>query len=181
MARRAKRGAAFSSRHEMNNNATKLLHDLVNEYARSIGLSSLSLDEAGRCSLLFDEKFSVTLEPHPETGALVIFAELGSLPVDREHDFCQKMLQANYFWQHTGGLGTLALAPEEDPNVPRTAALMYQTPLQSLDFGTFLNRFSDFVDTAEAWVDYLGDFEQQMESNEDHLPETGLGGPMIRV
>ena len=160
---------------------TKLLHDLLNEYARSIGMDSLSLDEAGRCSLLFDDKFSVTLETHPETGALVIFAELGPVPVDREHAFCQQMLRANYFWQHTGGLGTLALAPEEDPNVPQTAALMYQTPLQSLDFGTFQNRLSDFVDTAEAWIDYLVDFEQQMESNDGELPKTGHGGPMIRV
>ena len=160
---------------------TKLLHDLVNEYARSIGMSSLSLDEAGRCSLLFDDKFSVTLEPFAETGALVIFAELGPIPADWEHDCCEKMLQANYFWQHTGGLGTLALAPEEDPNVPRTAALMYQTPLQSLDFGTFQNRLSDFVDTAEAWIDYLGDFEQQIQSNEGQLPETGPDGPIIRV
>ena len=44
------------------NDSTKLLHDLVNEYARSVGLSSLPLDEAGRCSLLFDDKFSVTRE-----------------------------------------------------------------------------------------------------------------------
>ncbi len=160
---------------------TKLLHDLVNQYARSIGLGSLPLDEQGRCSLLFDDKFSVTLEPHPEAGSLVFFAELGPVPADGEHDFCQKMLQANYFWQHTGGLGTLALAPEADPNVPRTAVLMYQTPLQSLDFGAFRNQFSDFVDTAEAWIDYLADFEQQMESSESQLPETGLNGPMIRV
>lgn len=159
----------------------KLLHDLVNEYARSIGLSPVSLDEEGRCSLLFDDKFSVTLEPHRESRALVLFAELGPVPAGRELDFCQKMLEGNYFWQHTGGLGTLALAPEEDPHVPRTAALMYQAPLQSLDFGTFQNRLSDFVDTAEAWMDYLGDFEQRMEANGGQLPETGLNGPMMRV
>ncbi|MBI1249395.1 hypothetical protein GC197_16340 [bacterium] len=161
--------------------STKLLHDLVNEYARSVGMSPLTLDEEGRCSLLFDDKFSVTLASHPETGALVLVAELGPIPADLEHDFCQKMLQGNYFWQHTGGLGTLALAPDDHPNVPRTSLLMYQTPLQSLDFGTFHNRLSTFVDTAEAWIDYLADFEQQLESNDGRLPETGLEGPMIRV
>lgn len=161
--------------------STKLLYDLVNTYARSIGMGSVSLDEEGRCSLLFDEKFSVTLEPHRETGALVVFAEIGSVPADWEHEFCQKMLEANYFWQHTGGLGTLALAPAVDPNVPRSAVLMYQTPLQSLDGGTFQKRLSDFVDTTEAWVDYLGDFERQVESEDGRLPETEFGGPMMRV
>ena len=161
--------------------STKLLHDLVNQYARSIGMSSLSLDDEGRCSLLIDDKFSVTLEPHRDTGALVVFAEIGSVPADWEHGFCQKMLEANYFWQHTGGLGTLALKPQEDPNVPRTAALMYQTPLQSLDSGTFQNRLSDFVDTAEAWIDYLSDFEGHMEANNGEMPEIEFGGPMMRV
>ena len=161
--------------------STKLLHDLVNGYARSVGMSSLSLDDEGRCTLLFDDKFSVTLEPHRETGALVIFAEIGSVPADWAHEFCQKMLEANYFWQHTGGLGTLALTPQEDPHVPRTAALMYQTPLQSLDSGTFQKRLSDFVDTAEAWIDYLGGFEGRMESNDGQLPQFELGGPMLRV
>jgi hypothetical protein len=163
------------------NDDTKLLHDLVSEYASSIGLSPLSLDEAGRCSLLFDEKFSVTLESDQETGALVIFAELGAVPADREQDLCRRMLEGNYFWQHTGALGTLALVPSEDPNAPRTAALLYQTPLQSLDYRTFQNRLSDFVDTADAWIDYLGNFEHRMESEEEHLPETWLGGPMLRV
>lgn len=160
---------------------TKLLYDLVNQYARSIGMGSLTLDDQGRCGLLFDDKFSVTLEPHPETGALVIFAELGAVPADWAHDFCLKMLEANYYWQHTGGLGTLALAPEQDPNVPRTAVLIYQVPLHSLDFGAFQNQFSTFVDTAEAWIDYLADFERYIESDEVPLPAMGLGGPMIRV
>ena len=162
------------------NDDLKLLRDLVNEYAHSIGMSALTLDDQGRCSLLYDDKFSVTLESHSETGALVIFAELGPIPAGLELEFCQKMLQANYFWQHTGGQGTLALAPEENPDVPRTAALMSQTPLRSLDFGTFRNRLSDFVDTAEAWIDYLVDFEQQMASSGDQLPVPGLD-PMIRV
>lgn len=160
---------------------TKLLHDLVNEYAGYVGMSPLSLDEAGRCSLLFDDKFSVTMECHEETGSLVIFAELGSIPADRELDFCRKMLEGNHFWRHTGGLGTLALAPEVDSGLPRTATLLYQTPIQSLDYGTFQNRLSDFVDTAEAWMDYLSNFEQRSESNEEPMSETWMGGSMLRV
>ena len=159
---------------------TKLLHDLVNEYASDIGLGSLSLDAAGRCSLLFDDKFSVTLESQPETNALIFFAEIGSIPADREQDFCRVMLEGNYFWQHTGGLGTLAIVPRVDPHVPRTAALLYQTPLHSLDYGTFQNRLSDFVDTAEAWIDYLTKLDQ-METDDDQIPDSDFDGPMMRV
>jgi hypothetical protein len=164
----------------MNDN-TKLLHDLVSEYASSIGLSPLTLDEAGRCSLMFDDKFSVTLECIQATGALVIFAELGRVSADREQDCYRRMLEGNYFWRHTGGVGTLALVPGEDLNDPRTAMLLDQTPLQSLDYGTFQNRLSDFVDTAEAWIDYLDNSDQRMESDGDHSPEILLGGPMLRV
>jgi hypothetical protein len=159
----------------------KLLHDLVNEYARGVGTGPLSLDAEGRCSLLFDDKFSVTLAPHPETGALLLYAELGALPPAAEPDLCRKMLEANYLWQHTGGWGTLALAPEHAPNVPRTAVLSYQTPLASLDFGAFRNRLADFVDTAEAWIDYLAAYEQAVEAREGDLPGADLGSPMLRV
>jgi hypothetical protein len=165
----------------MNNDTKLLLQDLINDYASSIGLGSLSLDEAGRCSLLFDDEFSVTLESHEETGALIISAELGSVPVDQAQEFCRMMLEGNYYWRHTGGMGTLALVPQENPDIPRTAVLQCQTPLQTLDFATFQNRLSDFVDTAEAWIEYLDNFEHQMESNGAHLPEIALGGPMLRV
>lgn len=159
----------------------KLLHDLVNQYARAVGMGPLSLDDEGRCSLLFDDKFSVTLAPQPETGALILFAELGPVSPDAELDLCRKMLEANYLWQHTGGWGTLALAPERHPNVPRTAVLTHQTPLASLDFGAFRNRLTDFVDTAEAWIDYLADGGSQQEALEGPPPNADLGGPLLRV
>jgi hypothetical protein len=40
---------------------------------------------------------------------------------------------------------------------------------------------SDFVDTAEAWIDYLANFEQRLQSDESPFPEFMLGGPMLRV
>jgi hypothetical protein len=161
--------------------SSKLLHDLVNEYARSIGMSPVRLDDEGRCTLLFDDKLTVTLEPHRESGALVFFAEIGAVPADWENELYRKMLEANYFWQHTGGVGTLALTPSDDPNVPRTAMLLCQTPLQSLEFAAFQKRLSDFVETAEGWMDYLGDCERHTTSTNGHRPEVELGGPLMRV
>ena len=152
-----------------------------------MGLSPLSFDEAGRCGLSFDDKFSVTLESNEELGALVISAELGAVPEGREQDLCRQMLEGNYYWQQTGGLGTLALIPEEDPDAPRTAALLYQTPLQGLTSEIFRKRLTDFVDTAEGWIDYLSNSEPAEPSTEfngnhpSELPESWRGGNMLRV
>jgi len=161
------------------NDHHNLLNDLVNEYAGSVGMDSLSLDESGRCSLLFDDRFTVTLESHPDTGALILHSEIGPLPAGQEHALSAKILEANYFWQHTGGIGTLALAPAI-PNVPQTIVLMSQTPLQSLDFAAFQSHFSDFIDTTEAWIDYLTTFGE--DDSDDHpLPDTGFDSSMIRI
>lgn len=139
------------------NHQLKPLQDLLDEYARAIGLNSLQLDENGRCGLWFDDKFSVTIEYSPENEAVVFFSELGGIPPDRELELCRLLLEANHFWRHTGGLGTLSLAPEnpEHPESPRVVVMLYQTPLQVLDSGTFQSRLNDFADTAEAWMDYL--------------------------
>jgi hypothetical protein len=59
--------------------------------------------------------------------------------------------------------------------------LMSQTPLRSLDFGTFQNRLTDFVDTAEAWMDYLAGKEPTPESNDGQVLQSGPNGPLMRV
>lgn len=160
----------------------RLLHNLLNDYADDIGLDPLSLDEAGRCHLKFDDTITVKLEYIEDTGALVMHTELGPLPAERQFELCRKMLEGNHFWRHTGGLGTLSLAPQEAPAAPATATLFYQTPIQSLDHGTFQNRLADFVDTAEAWIHYLQSYEQNSQTPvTDYLPETWLAGPMLRV
>lgn len=185
----------------MTNHDTKLLQDLVSQYATAIGLGPLLLDETGRCSLLFDDRLSLTLESQPDTGALILSAELGPLPAQHEGELCRRMLEGNHHWQHTGGIGTLALLPQTETgaatHTPRTAALLYQTPLQSLDYGTFQNRLTDFIETAEAWMDFLSTFDTEAEaeasatSDYDNAPSSTAaadpftqnwqGSPMIRV
>lgn len=162
-------------------NDAKLLQDLLSEYAGSTGMGPITLDDAGRCCLLFDDKLSVTLETQPETGALLMSTELGPVPADGELPFCRQMLEGNHFWRYTGGVGTLALAPEENPNVPRHAVLLFQTPLQCLDCATFRNRLADFVDTAEAWMDHLGSFEPPTVPGSAPLADLWRGSPMLRA
>lgn len=135
---------------------TKLLQDLINDYAARAGMSPIVLDEAGRCALLFDDRIAVTLKTHADRGALVMVADLGPLAAEIEGEACRMMLEGNHHWRHTAGLGTLALAPGGEPGVPRRAVLQAQTPVQHLDGPAFQAWLADFVDTAQAWMDALG-------------------------
>lgn len=139
---------------------TKFLNNLLSNWAESIGMDSIEVDEDGFISLSFDERITLNIQADAETESVVLSAELGTVDSDNQADIMHTMLTANFGWMETGGIGTLSLIPAE-ANDPITACVMYRQKVRTLDATSFQSLCDEFVDVAEAWTVYLQEFGQQ--------------------
>ena len=159
--------------------STKMLNDLLAQLGKSMQLDDLQLDEDGFCSVGFDDRITITVHSDSEAGTAVFSAEIGTIPPDNELDLYRAMLQANFAWNQTGGIGTLCLAPDDENPAPRMASIMHQTPVRSLDEASFQNLFDQFLETAEAWTNYIEDFRGDAPDQED-APAVVENDPNLR-
>ncbi|MEM6655708.1 MAG: type III secretion system chaperone, partial [Planctomycetota bacterium] len=134
-----------------------MLNDLVAQLGKAMGMDELRLDEDGFCTIGFDEAAEVTIHCNADMGTAVLSAEIGRVAEDYEPELCRAMLEANYAWGQTGGIGTLCLEPQADgaPEEPVTASVMHQTPVRSLDEASFQAVFDRFLQVAETWSEFL--------------------------
>lgn len=152
--------------------STKLLNDLVGQLGKSMGIDALSLDEDGFCTIGFDEVSSVTIHSNAEQGSVVLSAEVGAIAPEYELDAYRAMLQANYAWGLTDGIGTLSIEPDGEDGTPSSgvASLMHQTPLVALDAASFQALFDRFLAVAEAWSEFLSEAQAADESPAEAAP-----------
>jgi hypothetical protein len=115
---------------------------LLNDLGRLSGLGELALDEAGRLTLRFDDSVEVTFEEEAQDGRLVLSALLGEVGAEPSPAVLSELLDANFFWQRTGG-ATVAVE-RVSGRVVMTEALR----LQGLDVPTFEVAVETFVAAA---------------------------------
>ncbi len=149
---------------------TKLLADLIAGLGKSLGMDDLQLDEDGFCCLGFDDAITVTMYADDASGAVVLSSELGEVDEEQEDELLRSMLHANFAWRETGGIGTLSLAPREDEQAPVVACMMHQVPLRGLDEAAFTALFDKFLETAEAWTEFIVQFDDDDEAPEAAPP-----------
>lgn len=126
------------------------LKELIGDFGTEIGLTELTLDEDGFCSLTFDGKVTANLQLTVGGDTLLLFAELGLANAE----IYESLLRANHFWQTTQG-ATLSLTGDE-PRVVISA----QIPWNAMTGASLGERVRRFVDAAEDWADYIaGDGE----------------------
>lgn len=140
----------------------ELLHNLGNE----IGLPQLAPDAQGYCCLQFDEKIVVNIQYVDNSQNLLLFTSVGALDEKNRRKGFEKMLQANLFWQDTGG-STLGVDPETF-----TVIMAYQEPIRGVDYQRFRGLLETFVNTSELWMKRIGEFNQQEEKKaEGSIPQ----------
>lgn len=134
--------------------------------ARSLGLSTLALDGDGLCSLAIDGEHSVHLQADPADGALVLFAEVATLPSAGDAQLLTLLLRANRFWRGTGG-ATLSLDEQSPPGLvlARRIDCAATTPAQ-------------FVQHFESFADHLVDWHARLTASPLQPDAPGLGGGM---
>jgi len=107
--------------------AKQKLDDVLTAFCQQTGAHGLLTNEAGVCSLIFDDRMDVNLLADAESEHLIGWTSLGLIDPAGAEGALRALLQANLFWKATGG-GTLALVPESDE-----VLLTLRRPLGSLD------------------------------------------------
>lgn len=122
---------------------------LLDELARSAGLSNLQLDAEGRLTLAFDGKVEVTIDSEPEESRFVLSALIGELGTAPAAAILLELLDGNFFWQGTGG-PTLAVE-----RASGRVVLVEQLPLAGLDGHRLEAALNGFVAAGMRWHDRL--------------------------
>lgn len=124
------------------------LQRLLDQFAASIGLSDLQLDNDGLCALRFGG--TVTVEMSAEDDKLLIYSDLGAVLDGEESPVYTSLLQANLFWHSTYG-ATLSITDDH----PAHVVLALQINWPSLTPVKFEEIMEQFVSTAEHWMTRL--------------------------
>lgn len=107
-----------------------------------LGDETLALDEAGMCSLSHQDGFVTMLIAEPESGMLLLSAQLLELPPSGREALLAKLLRLNFLGMETGGA---ALAIDEDE---RHVYLCHSVPLQRVDAKALVAVIGNFIDVA---------------------------------
>lgn len=128
---------------------TEQFNHLLKDLGNNIGLPDLQASDEGLCSLRFDDKVTIDLECHEESGVLTFSSIVGTLSEHEADAFYPQLLEANLLWGGTGG-ATLALE-----KATLNVFLCYQEHLEGMDFLRFQQLLKGFSDTALFWYQRL--------------------------
>ncbi|HLB33063.1 MAG: hypothetical protein A3F67_05985 [Verrucomicrobia bacterium RIFCSPHIGHO2_12_FULL_41_10] len=124
-------------------------NDLIKELGTSVGLPDLKPGDEGLCSLRFDDKVTLDLECHEDTGALIISSVVGTLNTIVAEAFYPLLLEANLLWGGTGG-ATLGVDP-----ATLSVFMCYQEKIEAMEFFRFQELLKGFSDVALYWYQRL--------------------------
>ncbi|HLB34456.1 MAG: hypothetical protein A3F67_05300 [Verrucomicrobia bacterium RIFCSPHIGHO2_12_FULL_41_10] len=118
---------------------------LLKECGDAVGIHDLAPDDHGFASLLIDDALTIDLEYNEEDDLMVLSSVLGTIPIDQIVTLYPEFLEANLFWNGTGG-GTLGVDP-----TTHTLFLCYRENLGMMDLQRFQQLLQGFGDASLYW------------------------------
>ena len=118
---------------------------LIREFGQSLELPDLVLDEAGYCTLAFDEKWLINLHYDESLQRLTLFSHVSETIPEHRLKVYERLLSANHFWRETGG-ATLSTDSETGGVV-----LAQRSNGCDLDLPAFEDLIEAFVDNVAYW------------------------------
>lgn len=103
----------------------------------------LKPEKAGKYVVPF-EKYNLNVTAMPMEGVMLT-ADLGPIPQNRDEEFFESMLSANLFGEFTSGA---VLGLTEDSLITLNHVVQ-----QRLDYRAFRNLVEDFLNTADYWFE----------------------------
>ena len=118
--------------------------ELLDCLAKECGIERLEPDESHMVHLGADGT-ALTIVGEPETRMVVLFSEIGDLPLEKREAFYEQALKANWLFQ--GGAGaSLAINPESN-----ALALNRALPMDALDGESFVEAVRSFLTVLYRW------------------------------
>jgi hypothetical protein len=139
--------------------------------AQRLGLDALIFDDSGLCPLVFDDRFTITLELDEDGDTLHLYSTLGQAPEDLIDQLTcfAGLLEANLFGRGTGG-ATLSFEPDGRYLVINQSLSLQQSNPEALQ-----TLFERFVQAADAWHDRVSNrFWQDPDFTADNSPAAGI-------
>lgn len=124
--------------------ARQKLDGVLAAFGKEVGMEGLATDENGVCLLVFDGRTTIHMLGDPGSDSLVVWSNLGAVPADGAERVLRALMQANLFWNGTGG-ATLGLMPEDDQVV-----LSIRRPFEGLSAEGLRDVIELMVEQAEA-------------------------------
>ncbi len=151
-----------------------IIDDLLNEFARTIGLDTIEPDDEP-CILEFDGN-PVSLSYRNNRERLLLYSDAGFL-VRPAPELLLGLLEANALHQAVGD-GAIGLIIDEHRG---GFVVVYSQLLvtATLDLATLTDAMRNFVELLEAWQQNLAELENSASDGEDNSP--GRGDDLIPV
>lgn len=131
--------------------------ELLKPLAKECGVDRLEPDETHMVHFGADGS-ALTIIGDPETRMVVLFSELGELPLEGRESFYEQALRANWLFQ--GGAGaSLAIHPESGK-----LALNRAMPMDALDGESFVEIVRSFLVVLYRWRELARDWRGALES-----------------
>lgn len=133
--------------------------ELLKKLAEACGIDRLEPDESHMVHLGADGS-ALTIVGDPETRMVVLFSEIGDLPLEKREAFYEQALKANWLFQGGGG-ATLAINPESG-----VLALNRALPMDALDGVRFVEVVRTFLSVLIQWRELAQNWRGATESGE---------------
>ena len=133
--------------------------ELLKKLAEACGIERLEPDESHMVHLGVDGT-ALTIVGDPETRMVVLFSEIGDLPLEKREAFYEQALKANWLFQGGGG-ATLAINPESG-----VLALNRALPMDALDGDRFVEAVRTFLSVLIQWRELAQNWRGAAESGE---------------
>jgi hypothetical protein len=137
---------------------SKEFETLLSDFARCLGLEDYEPTNPAAFEI---EDLTVTLEEQGDIygGLVILYAQIGNVPMEQETIAMKAMLEANYLWSGTGD-ATLGMNSDT-----REVVIACQFPILEMNGEGLMSVVEQFVIIADIWRSYIRD-----------LPETTSGG-----
>ena len=130
--------------------------ELLKKLAETCGIERLEPDESHMVHLGADGT-ALTIVGDPMTRMVVLFSEIGDLPLENREVFYEQALKANWLFQ--GGAGA-SLAINPDTNI---LVLNRVVPMAVLDGDSFVELVRGFLSTLCRWCHLARDWRGAVE------------------
>ena len=129
---------------------------LLKNLAEVCGIDRLEPDESHMVHLGADGS-ALTIVGDPVTRTVVLFSEIGELPLEKREAFYEQALKANWLFQGGGG-ATLAINPETN-----VLSLNRAMPMETLDGDRFVELVRGFLACLVRWRQLAKDWRGAVE------------------
>ena len=140
----------------------------ITQYGQSVGLPELKFNEAGICSLTFDDKLAVDIIYHKDVDQCVLVSVVGTLPSENQEECFKQLLISNAYGTENKGS---SIGIDESEN---RIILSHVFIPSIVSFDLFKTLLGNFVTLTQKWQEQYESLLSSLESSE---PKESIPNP----